>query len=328
MKESSETIYHVGIDFLESETKKSDFQVLKGHFQEKGFYMITNNNGLQAKIYNLYLAYFLVALKNKPALNKTTMEEVLISGLDFWDAYFEGYKNGAKYFNENYNLKPNTIYDKAQFFIKDLHYLYYHKEVNSYKGWSYYVKNTAPDLIISKAQITKYGYYAALVDRVDQLKLKYPELFKGFDKCYHDHRSNPDQKDLNPPIDNSLKNTILPINTNQKVLKATNKKGFLEYLNHSDKEKLAEELKNKFTTEKGKDIKILIKVLEDFELIKLGSRDLKSFILAMEAYFEREIPYESVRKFKIEDAYKPDIEAIKKRVEIIIRDVKNKRNEL
>ena len=90
--------------------------------------------------------------------------------------------------------------------------------------------------------------------------------------------------DTNP---NKVKNDVL----NNTMKPPKYKKSFPEYLLHENSERLASELKKKFNTEKGKGIRLMLKVLEtqDPKLISIGSREMKAITESIREYFKTDI---------------------------------------
>lgn len=308
MKELSKTRFIVGgYKFLKSEETNPIFIKLKEQIKEHGHFMIKSRDGLEAKIYNTHLAYFLMFWRDKPATIQGTKEKAIVSGFDFWDAYFIGYQKGIDYFNENYKASTDVMYGKhAKQYVQDLHDQYYHTQIEMWYGWGYYARNICFDMLISEEKMAHHGYYAALVDCVDQLKDKYPNIFQNFDNC----KLHGQIQSAEPPNDHSSKE-------------------FPDYLQHPKREELAEALKNEFNDGKGKVIAMLIQALKDLELVNIVTRKLKPFFEDMENYFDRDIgSYNAMNKYKEDtiksQAHHDEYESTKKRVEKVLGQIKDK----
>lgn len=65
--------------------------------------------------------------------------------------------------------------------------------------------------------------------------------------------------------------------------------GFSHYLQNTDKEKLAEALKNEFTTEIGKGVRLILEVLLKHNKFSFGYRQNQAIFNAMALYFKRVI---------------------------------------
>jgi transposase len=76
-------------------------------------------------------------------------------------------------------------------------------------------------------------------------------------------------------------------------------KSFPEHLNHAKNKELAEKIKQTFTTERGREIRILIEVMKEKHLISIGSRQFKAMFKSLKSYLNRDIgSYQSVQNPK------------------------------
>lgn len=99
-------------------------------------------------------------------------------------------------------------------------------------------------------------------------------------------------------------------------------KPFHEYLNHSNKEALAEGLKKEFSTEKGRDIKRLLELLREQELITWGTRQFKALHTAMELYFDRDIgTYQSINDFRGWNDHAEENKPIQERIKRVLNSL-------
>jgi hypothetical protein len=115
--------------------------------------------------------------------NKVTGENKTIDGFDLFKLYKTSFNEGLKYYDENYNVSPKIIYgENAYAYIQDLHDNYFHvKHSGANEGWVF-VKKFYP-IFLSDEGISKHGYYAGIICKVDELVRKYTTQFKTFKKC-------------------------------------------------------------------------------------------------------------------------------------------------
>lgn len=102
------------------------------------------------------------------------------------------------------------------------------------------------------------------------------------------------------------------------------KRMFPEYLLHTKRELLALRLKEEFSIEYGKSIRLLLQAFQDHDppLITLENRQKKALLKAMEEYFGRSLgKYQSVFCYEINGGDKPDLDAIKSRLNFILRNL-------
>ena len=97
---------------------------------------------------------------------------------------------------------------------------------------------------------------------------------------------------------------------------------FSDYLLHPKKEELAEAIKTEFIAEKGKILRLMLKVLESQKppLISIGIRQATNLYAAMSVYFDWNIgTRQSIFNYKMDDDIdKPDLENISIRVNHIL----------
>ena len=96
---------------------------------------------------------------------------------------------------------------------------------------------------------------------------------------------------------------IKPVLSKQLVNRIEGQKYFSDYLLHEKREKLADEIKKEFSTEKGKAIRLLLHVLENNNppFITIGYRQAKEIHIAMSDFFGRNIgKYQSVFDYKVD----------------------------
>ena len=99
---------------------------------------------------------------------------------------------------------------------------------------------------------------------------------------------------------------------------------FGQFLLHSNKNLLANKIRETFTTEKGKAISLLLYALESNNppLITIGNRQLKSIYRALQALFNRDIgTYQSINYKYIEESDKPDLDSIRLKLNHILTEL-------
>lgn len=150
--------------------------------------MITDNGTV--KIYTPELA-LIFTLKELPARNMDTDKEIKLSGLEYLKTYIESYKEGEQYFEKEFKVSPDTLYNtNAEQYVRDIHFNFFHVQHTGIKeGWGF-VKKEYPFILTHKV-IREFGYYSGIVNRVEEQVKKYPRLFATFDKCEH---NLPDQQ--------------------------------------------------------------------------------------------------------------------------------------
>lgn len=172
------------IRYLLSDFKDSIIQYNKNRKLNNGsidYFSFKLNDELY-KVYTPELAYILGSTKLN-VINMETKKETTIKGIDFFDSYKDGYEQGKKLFNDEFKLDPNILYsEKAKYYVEDLHQHYFHtNHKGNFTGWGK-VKKSYPE-ILTKKEVHKYGYFSGIVDEVDKLAHKHPNLFREFYKC-------------------------------------------------------------------------------------------------------------------------------------------------
>jgi hypothetical protein len=144
----------------------------------KGMGYTINHNGYKAQIYVLELGKVLTSDKVPVFKSEETFNGIKLAPL-----YIEGYKQGREYFKNEYGVSPDTLFGNAESYVKNLHYLYFHKEpVTGKNGWIYY-RNTYP-FLFTEDKITNYGFAAGVFFEIEELKKKYPYLFRDFETLF------------------------------------------------------------------------------------------------------------------------------------------------
>ncbi len=176
-----DTLFYLQTFASEEVQKKREYDIFKMYIKNNGYTLFTIKD-VETKIYTPELALIL-SEKEIPAFDKTLRSDTIINGLDFVDSYGEGFSDGIKYFNREVLVSTDTLYGQnAKSYVEDVHINYFHSQHQTFLfGWVF-VKNKFP-LIISKAEIKKYGFYAGIVSEVDKMVAKYPQIFDNFYKC-------------------------------------------------------------------------------------------------------------------------------------------------
>lgn len=106
-----------------------------------------------------------------------------VNGIEYFNSYIEGYKNGEVYFEEKYKVSSDTLYGKnAEVYVNELCINYFFVEhVAFWNGWQQ-IKNQYP-LSFDHRIMKQYGFYSGICSCVDELVKKYPVLFKTFGDC-------------------------------------------------------------------------------------------------------------------------------------------------
>ncbi|AWG22939.1 hypothetical protein FFWV33_16095 [Flavobacterium faecale] len=166
--------------FENSEVREtSDYINIKNLIESNGSFIYDN-----VKIYTPELGYFFYK-KSLTAYDCDKKEDTLIAGIDYLDTYIKAYKEGEQFFEIEYKPSTNILYgENANSYVENIHNNYFH--VNHYganEGWNF-VKNSY-SLTIKHEIISQFGYYAGIVNKVDELVEKHFTIFKKFDKCEH-----------------------------------------------------------------------------------------------------------------------------------------------
>ena len=93
---------------------------------------------------------------------------------------------------------------------------------------------------------------------------------------------------------------------------------------HSNKNLLANKIRETFSTEKGKAISLLLYALETNNppLITTGNRQLKSIHRALESLLNRNIgTYQSINYKYVEESDKPDLDSIRLKLNHILTEL-------
>jgi hypothetical protein len=159
------------------------YKAFLNQIQQNGFYNVSINNQ-QIKVYTPELMVLFTS-KDLSLQNAHTDEKTTLNGRDYLETYAKGFNEGQQHFNSNFAANANTLYGaNAEQYVNDIHFNYFHKQHERNKdGWHYY--KTSYPLLITHKEISKYGFYAGIISKVEELAAQHPQLFKNFENCQH-----------------------------------------------------------------------------------------------------------------------------------------------
>lgn len=243
------------------------------------------------EISSLYTSIGLRSLKLNLDLDKI-MEE-LSNRSDEYDKKMDSFKNTAYEFN--FKLNP----EKTEQFIRVIYKMYHNK----------------------------FFTFAKEPDTLTEV-----DILMAFEKFFGINILDADWFDIGMSIEyigsnwdeSLLLNTESTYQTTPKS-STVSTKAFHEYLTIEKNELFARKIKNEFSTEKGKAIRILIYVLETHNpaLLTILYRQGKEFYNSMSNYFNRDIgTYQSVFNYKVDSKYDDkEIQNIKFRLNKILENL-------
>lgn len=169
--------------FEEQEQTKHPYKSFQREIENNGCFIVKADTDT-VKVYTPELAVIFTS-KELPARNMDTQKETTVNGLEYLKTYIEAYKEGEQYFENEFKVSPNTLYGaNAEQYVRDIHLNFFHvKHTGINEGWGY-VKKQYPIILTHKA-VREFGYYAGIVNKVEEQVKKYPRLFATFDKCEH-----------------------------------------------------------------------------------------------------------------------------------------------
>lgn len=102
-------------------------------------------------------------------------------------------------------------------------------------------------------------------------------------------------------------------------------KSLPELLLHENNYILAEKLKSEFNTEKGKSIRLIIEVLKNKHILKIGIRQGTNIYKALKEYFGRDIgSKQSIFNYEFNmTADKIELEGFEKRIDFLLKEIDN-----
>ncbi len=147
----------------------------------------------------------------------------------------------------------------------------------------------------------------------EDTEIREEDIYFGFQKFFGIELLPVDASNTDMIIEKSLSGIPTVINSE-----------FGQFLLHSNKNLLANKIRETFTTEKGKAISLLLYALESNNppLITIGNRQLKSIYRALQALFNRDIgTYQSINYKYIEESDKPDLDSIRLKLNHILTEL-------
>jgi hypothetical protein len=178
--------YTIGLNYFDDLTNPL-FNKLKWDIEQNGKIDFKEQDGQTIHIYTPEIGYFL--LSKELEVNVFMNQKMLtINGFtEFMPHYCEGYKAGEAYFEKEFRISKDTMYGiNAKPYIQDLHDNYFHikhkrTEAGYLEGWAN-IKRIFP-FILKTSTFYDYGYFSGIVFKVDELKIKYANLFEDFGNC-------------------------------------------------------------------------------------------------------------------------------------------------
>lgn len=157
-------------------------------FHNDGYRFRVIYNGFSANVFSPEMQLIITGENLPIILNENHWKPGL-----FDKEYVESYKSGSEYFKKTFSITNDTLYNNADVFIKNLHQCYYHKEpIKKEFGWTFW--QTHYPVIVNKKTVSEYGFYAGILNEMEELKGNFPALFKNFQfNC-------PDIKNLHPEV--------------------------------------------------------------------------------------------------------------------------------
>jgi hypothetical protein len=182
-KPKKDTRYWLTNFFDKSVQNTPEHKSIKSQIDNIGWFVIKMDNET-VKVYTPELAIILIS-KELVARNMETQTETYLNCFEHLQTYIEAYKEGEKYFENEFKVSPDTLYGaNAEQYVKDIHLNYFHiQHVEGKEGWVF-VKKIYP-FILTHKEVKEFGYYSGIVNKVEEQVKKYPKLFIAFDKCEH-----------------------------------------------------------------------------------------------------------------------------------------------
>jgi len=165
------------------------------------------DDGTILKVYIPHIAVLFTSHSEKFFVRETQKEETILT-YDFYTEYKKGYDEGLTFFHSNYTVSGEIIYgNRGIIFERTLHKLYFHPKDGKVIGQWNSFENMQP-FVISFEEIYKYGYYAAIVKCVYELRENHPVAFSNFEKCSETKEHSvtiTEERETDPKFDMILK---------------------------------------------------------------------------------------------------------------------------
>lgn len=181
IKRQTDTPHQITKPVAERIFSTDQYKAFQQQIQQNGFYNVTINNQL-VKVYTPELMVLFTS-NDLTLQNAHTDEKTTINGRDYLETYAKRFNEGLQYFESNFTANVNTLYGaNAEKYVNDIHFNYWNKQhERNVKGWHYF--KTSYPLLISHKEIGKYGFYAGIISKVEELASKHPNLFETFENC-------------------------------------------------------------------------------------------------------------------------------------------------
>lgn len=182
-KRLTDTPHQITQPIAETLFSSNEYNSFLFQIQANGFYLVNYGNQ-KIKVYTPELMALFTSI-GLTLQNAHTDEKTTLNGRDYLETYAKGFNEGQQHFNSNFAANANTLYGaNAEQYVNDIHFNYFHKQHERNKdGWHYY--KTSYPLLITHKEISKYGFYAGIISKVEELAAQHPQPFKNFENCQH-----------------------------------------------------------------------------------------------------------------------------------------------
>jgi hypothetical protein len=142
-----------------------EYSHMKKRF-DSSMYFTISLDGNTVHVYKSELAHLFMQ-KKIPVTDCNTNQETEIDGIELLEYYAEGYKQGMKFFKDEFAVSKNVLFGEGRAaYIENLREHYLNKQhVRGRKGWTW-VKHKHPDTF-QFSEIHRYGYFAGILHSAD-----------------------------------------------------------------------------------------------------------------------------------------------------------------
>jgi hypothetical protein len=244
-KRQTDTPHQITNPVAERIFSTDQYKAFLNQIQQNGFYNVTINNQ-QVKVYTPELMVLFTS-NDLTLQNAHTDEKTTINGRDYLETYAKRFNEGLQYFESNFTANVNTLYGaNAEKYVNDIHFNYWNKQhERNVKGWHYF--KTSYPLLISHKEIGKYGFYAGIISKVEELASKHPKLFETFE--------NNEPKTNQPEPQETAKEKPEQVETLANII------------THTKSTEIVELIKIQYKNIKGKQLKLLLLALQQTNLL-------------------------------------------------------------
>lgn len=178
-----------------------------------------------------------------------------------------------------------------------------------------------------KTKKTLNGNYNKFIlnpDKTSQFAAELSKLYKKGFFVADSEETEIREEDILFGFQKMLDTELLQVEKSITEIPAETNYEFEKYLLHSNKNLLANKIRETFTTEKGKAVSLFLYALEsnDPPLITTGNRQLKSIYRALQSLLNRDIgTYQSVNYKYVEESDKPDLDCIRLKLNHILAEL-------